>query len=367
MRFPLIRPVMPESSAVLSSINESLTSGQITKGPRLGQFEAAVADVLGVESVVAVSSATVGLALVMRLLTSGVGKIAMPSFTFMATGTAALWAGTTLVFTDVSPVDGNVSIADMQEVAQGSKVIVGVHNFGNPARINEMNALGASLGAAVLFDAAHAFGSKYDGKYVGSDDGVSVFSLSPTKILIAGEGGIIASRDQDLLSELRVLREYGNAGNYSVDGVPGLNGRMSEFHAAMGIVGLRTLESHIEVRNEIAQYYRSRFEQIPSIWLPTVRSEDRSTYKDFTLFVEESEQSSRDGLRSWLAEFEIETKAYWSPPLHAQPGFNSDRSLPVTERLSRECLSIPIWSDMSIEDAKTIADAIEEYFWRSRH
>ncbi|HZW03611.1 MAG TPA: aminotransferase class I/II-fold pyridoxal phosphate-dependent enzyme, partial [Anaerolineaceae bacterium] len=230
----IVRPVLPELSELQADVHTILSSGMVTKGRYLREFEEAVCQHLGVKHAVAVSSCTTGLMLSYKLL-GLTGDVVVPSFTFMATVAALVWNGLRPIYADVDPGTTNLDVAAAERaITPHTTAIVAVHNFGNPADIAELEALAHRHKLKLIFDAAHGFGALYQGVPVGKQGDAQIYSLSPTKLLITGEGGIVATNNDDLAEALRVGREYGNSGAYD-SLFAGLNARMPEFNALMGI------------------------------------------------------------------------------------------------------------------------------------
>src|SRR5438093_1590971 len=207
---PIVHPLLPNFTALANGVKSILGSGMVTKGQYLHAFEAAVAQHLGVKHAVAVSSCTTGLMLTYQGLDL-TGDVVVPSFTFMATVSSLVWAGLRPVFADVDLGTTNLDPAAAEAaITPRTSAIVAVHNFGNPADIDALQALADRHSLRLIFDAAHGFGALYQGVPVGPQGDVNVYSLSPTKLLIAGEGGIVATNNNDLAEKIRIGREYGN-------------------------------------------------------------------------------------------------------------------------------------------------------------
>ena len=208
-------------------------------------------------------------------------------------------------------------------------------------------------GIRLFFDAAHAFGSIHAGSRVGGFGDGEVFSLSPTKVVVAGEGGIIATDDDLLAERCRFGRDYANPGDYDCRFV-GLNARMSEPHAAMALGSLEGLDDRLAQRNAMASAYRALLDGTPGISFPQVLPGDYSTFKDFTILVdEEAFGLSADDLARALAADGVDTRRYYSPPVHRMQAYRftsgSDGNLPVTDRVAGQVLTLPLWIDMSRE------------------
>ena len=264
---PLVKPVLPTvTDELLGQIKDLLESGMLTKGRYLTEFEATIADYLNVKHVVATSSCTLGLLLTYSGL--GLGKrdeVLVPSFTFMATVHPLMWVGAKPVLVDIDPDTWNISIEHVKRsITDRTSAIVAVHNFGNPAQIVELAQIASEYGLKLIFDSAHGFGTSYRGTQVGSFGDAEVFSLSPTKLLIGGEGGVVATDNEQLAEYVRVGREYGNSGDYGSD-FPGLNARLTEFNALLAMKCLANLEFHVAERNRVANLFREGLKDVPGV------------------------------------------------------------------------------------------------------
>jgi dTDP-4-amino-4,6-dideoxygalactose transaminase len=359
---PFVRPLLPSYDELGREVAGILESGMVTKGAHLRAFEEAVADHLGVTHAVAVSSCTTGLMLTYRGL-GLTGDVVVPSFTFMATVSALVWAGLRPVFADVSGETFNLDAeAAKDAVTKTTSAIVAVHNFGNPADLDALQSVAHRLGLPLILDAAHGFGSLYEGQPVGRQGKAQVYSLSPTKLLIAGEGGIVATNDDDLAESIRIGREYGNAGNYD-SRFAGINARMPEFNALLGLHSLQRLETAARRRNEIAALYCDQLTPLPGIGFQEVRRNCRSSFKDFSITIDpDAFGMSRDELARALTAENIDTRKYYDPPVHRQTAYRGwappAGTLPHTERLAERILSIPVWSHMDEATARGVCQAI---------
>lgn len=361
-RVNIVRPVLPSFTDVAADAEGIFASGMVTKGTHLRAFEDAVAEHLGVRHAVAVSSCTTGLMLTYRGL-GLTGDVVVPSFTFMATVSALIWAGLRPVFADVDFDTTNLDpVAAEAAITPDTSAIVAVHNFGNPAEIDALQKVADRHGIKLVFDAAHGFGALYKGEPVGPQGNAHVYSLSPTKLLIAGEGGVVATNDDDLAERVRIGREYGNSGNYD-SAFAGINARMPEFNALMGLHSLQMLESAARRRNEVASLYREEMGALPGIGFQQSHDGNRNSYKDFSITVDPDVFGlSRDDLAVALEAENVDTRKYYEPPVHRQTAYNrfatGDEMLDNTELLASHSLSLPIWSHMSDEIALDICRAV---------
>lgn len=365
---PLVSPLLPSFADMAEGIQNILGSGMVTKGQHLRAFEAAVAEHLGVKHAIGVSSCTTGLMLTYQAL-GLTGDVVVPSFTFMATVSALAWAGLRPIFADVGADTTNLDPAAAEAaITPATTAIVAVHNFGNPADIDVLQTIADRHGLKLIFDAAHGFGALYQGAPVGRQGDAQIFSLSPTKLLIAGEGGIVATNDDRLAEKIRMGREYGNSGNYD-SAFAGFNARMPEFNALMGLRSLAMLEDAARRRNEMAALYREELGCLPGIGFQEVRQGNRNSYKDFSITVDPTAFGmSRDELTLALAAENVDTRKYYDPPVHRQTAYrryDNGRPLPETDWLSTHSLSLPIWSHMSDEIALGICQAVRRIHERA--
>jgi dTDP-4-amino-4,6-dideoxygalactose transaminase len=363
---PFLRPFAAPYDRVERRFREAYAAGSFTKGGELVRFEKAAADYLGVSHVVAVSSCTLGLTLVYRALGLS-GEVIVPSFTFMATVSSVLWADCEPVFADI---DRDTFLLDLERVEAAitprTSAIVAVHLYGSPAPVEALEALASRHGLRLVFDAAHGFGSLRDGRPLGAGGTAEVFSSSPTKLLVTGEGGVVATDDAGLAEDIRVLREYGNPGDYDSRSV-GVNARMPEIAAIMGDEGLLVLEENALARNAIAARYIDRLATVPGIRVQRVDPRHRSSYKDFSIVVIPEEfGATRDELVAYLDGRGVETRNYYVPPVHRHQAYRDfgarfDALLPVTDWISERVTSLPIWTGLANADVDYVSACITEF------
>lgn len=357
----IVRPFLPTFDEISDEVDEILKSGILTKGDYLTAFEEAIKSHLSVKHAIAVSSCTTGLMLTYKWMGSH-GKVIVPSFTFIATISALLWAGLRPTFVDVDINTFNIAPDAIESAITPETIgIVAVHNYGNPADMDTLPQIAERNSLKLICDAAHGFGSLYKGMPVGAQGDAQIFSLSPTKLLICGEGGIVATNNDELASFIRIAREYGNDGKYDCI-IPGINARMPEFNAIIGLHSLKKLEQSAVHRNWIASCFCQKLGKLPGVTFQQVQPGNRNSYKEFTIIIDnDSFGLSRDELAIALAAENIDSRKYYDPPAHLQTAFRHHGDgchLPQTEYLSRNCLSLPIWSHMDEEVVLSICTAV---------
>ncbi len=362
---PITRPTLPRFALIESRVKEILSTGQLTNGKYVREFEKKYAAKFGIKHTVALSSCTDGLTWVMRFLAPG--EIVLPSFTFCATGNAAHLAGHKLVFADCRRDTFNLDPTDVEsKITDRTRAIVATYIYGNPPDIDSLKMIAKKYKVKLILDAAHATGAKSSGRYAGTISWAEVFSLTPTKALCCAEGGMVATADSDLAEFVRLAREYGNPGDYNTRFV-GTNARMTEFNAILGIEGLKRIEKFLAARNVIAARYRKGLGSLPGVSFPEVGKSDYCGYKDFTILIDPNEaRFSRNQLRQYLEANGISVRCYFDPPLHRQRafvdlGYAVGVSLPNTEYVSQNCLSLPMFSHMDSKSQTTIVDCIKSF------
>lgn len=363
-RFRFINPTLPPLERILSEYRQVFQQGLITNGGIVARLEAAICERLGVRHCVAVSSCTSGLMLVMKALGLQ-GEVILPSFTFFATGHAALWNGLTPVFADCDALDWNIDPRAVERaITPRTSAIVAVHLYGNPAQVAELEWLARKRGLKLIFDAAHAFGASYHGHPIGRFGDAEVFSLSPTKLLVAGEGGLVCTNDATLAHRVRAGRNYGDFGSYDPM-LLGLNSRMTEFNAAMALAGLELAPAKITRHNQIAALYTAELDGTPGVGFQQLPPGHLSSYKDYSVRIHpEMFGMTRDQLAAALLRENIETKKYFHPPLHQQTIFRpfaEGAQLPVTEAVADSVLSLPIYESLPAETVRQVAWAIRGF------
>lgn len=376
---PFNRPDMPSSERVGEAVRDAVESGCLTKGPQLAAFEREAARTLGTDEVVGVSSCTSGLMLVLQAVSgiaagctspggpraacraaAGRPEVILPSFIFLAAPAAVRWAGLEPVFAEVDPHTYTLT----PEAAAGAlsprtAAILACHTFGCPCDVEGLAAVAAEAGVPLVIDAAHGLGSTSAGVQVGRGGLAQVFSLSPTKLVVAGEGGLVATDCVCLADAIRAGREYGNDGAYGC-ARPGLNARLPEISAALGRASLLRLPQTAAARREAAATYMRALANVPGIGFQQIPDRCGSSWKDFCIRVEAAAGISRDALRSALADAGIDTRAYYDPPCHRMDAFRqfATTALPVTESLAGSLLALPMGAHVTPAVAGHVATEV---------
>lgn len=359
----IVRPsIIDRADELAGAIRSVLVSGEVTNGPNVRALEGRMAEFLGVREVVAVSSCTLGLALAIRAAGLAGSAVLLPAFTIAATATAALWNGCKVTYVDVDPETFTLDLDDLErKIASGAGLVLGVHLFGNPCAVVEISSIVARAGASVAFDAAQALGASLNGQRLGGFGRFEVFSASPSKHFTTVEGGFVATDDRELAEKVRLGRNYGVTPEYHC-AFPGLNARLSELHAVVGLALLHDVDAFIKNRNEYTRLYRDRLGCLPGLGFQRIRAEAVSAYNYFGLTVDPEQfgLTNRELARALEAEG-IQTKIYYQSPLHREPalGGASGARLPGTDYLVGRILCLPLYNQMEPVLIEEIVSAVQ--------
>jgi dTDP-4-amino-4,6-dideoxygalactose transaminase len=356
---PLSRPLIGEQEK--AAVLRVLESGGLAQGARVAEFEQHFAAYIGVAHAVATSSGTTALHL--ALLAHGIGpgdEVITSSFTFIASPNAVLFTGATPIFADIDPVTFNLDPAAVERaITPRTRAIMPVHLFGLPADMDRFLDIARRHDLLLIEDAAQAHGAAIRGRRAGSF-ATGCFSFYPTKNMTTGEGGIITTNDEQVAERARLLRSHGMKVRYHHD-MLGYNFRMSDIHAAIGIVQMDYLEQWNEIRREHAAYLSRRLQ---GVVVPTEPEGYRHNFHQYTVRVPDGE---RDALLTALTQAGVGTGVYYPIPAHQQPVYlerGYDVSLPVTEQACAEVLSLPVNPLLSSEDLDFVVgrvNALQEH------
>jgi perosamine synthetase len=335
-----------------------LRSGWLTQGSRVEELERDFAKYIGVGDAIAVFNGTCALHTALSALGVGPGdEILVPSFTFIATANAVLYQNARPVFVDIDPQTLNINPEDMElKITKRTKGVIPVHYGGLPAEMDTVNQIAEKHGLFVLEDAAEAIGAVYKGKKVGSLGAATIFSLHAQKVITTGEGGIITTDNEKLAEACRRIRDHGRDAQTKQFVCLGYNYRMTEMQAALGVEQLKKIETIIQKRIANANYLAKRLIQDHNLVLPQVSPHLRHTFMLYTIRV----NSGRDALMEYLHKQGVEAKVYFHP-IHLEPFYKttfdlSEGLLPVTEKVSRQVLSLPVHAKLTQEELDYIAD-----------
>jgi dTDP-4-amino-4,6-dideoxygalactose transaminase len=356
---PYARVSTPPLDRVAERVRPSYEAGRLTNGPLVRSLEEAAAERLGARHVVAVSSATAGLMLCLRIIAPANRAALLPSFTFSASAHAVAWNQLGLRFAECDPLTFHLEPHDAESRLRDAGVIMPTHLFGAPCRAERFEALARRAGCALVFDAAHGFGATRQGRPVGQFGDAEVFSLSPTKVLTAGEGGLVATSHDELARALRRGRDYGNPDGTHPHFI-GLNARMSELHAALALEGITDFDERLARRKVLGCRYDSHINEVSGLRSQAIDSGDEMTFKAYSIVVEPEYGIDRNLLVDALRAEGIDTRCYFDPPVHRQHPYApyGHPELAVTTKLASRIITLPIWPAMSTADVDAVGETL---------
>lgn len=346
----------PLSDEIAAAIARVIDASDYILGAELEAFEREFAAYCGIEHAVGVGSGTAALALGLEALGIGRGdEVIVPAHTYVSSALAVAHAGAEPVFCEVSERTGLIDAeAATGAVGERTAAVMPVHLYGQACDMSAIEELAASRGLAVIEDAAQAHGARWDGRRVGSFGALAAFSFYPTKNLGAlGDAGAVLSADPGVIDRTRLLRMYGWRTRYASETHSTVS-RMDELQAAVLTAKLGHLDEWNATRKRIAQRYRANLDG--AVELPPPDGV-------FHLFVVRT--SHRDQVQAHLAGHGVGTDIHYPLPVHLQPAYaqygDGQGSLPVTERLAREVLSLPIYPELSDDSIDYVCQALRMY------
>jgi len=371
MSVPITKPALTEEEA--RAPYESIKSGWVTQGPKVAEFEKAVAAYVGAKHGVATTSCTTGLHLALATIGVGPGdEVIVPSFTFIASANAILYTGATVVFCEIDPRTYNADPADVEKrITKKTKAIMPVDQIGLACDIAPINEIAKRHGVDVVEDAAPTIGSTYKGRRVGSNAHQTVFSFHPRKVITTGEGGMITTDDDALADKARKLRAHAmsvsdldrhKADRPILEEYPelGFNYRMTDIQASIGLVQIRRLDELLRIRVAKADRYNRELADIKKLRTPYTPAYATHTYQSYCLDLDPS--VDRDDLMARLLRRGVATRRGVMAS-HLEKVY-LDRvgrvSLPITEEKARTTMLIPLFATMTDEEQTYVIDALHE-------
>jgi dTDP-4-amino-4,6-dideoxygalactose transaminase len=369
---PVMKPWLGAEEAQAAA--DAVSSGWVAQGPRVAAFEQAFVTKTGAVAAVAVSSCTTALHLALLALGVGPGdEVIAPSLSFIATVNAIRYTGATPVFADVELLTQNVSAATIKAVTTpDTKAVIAVHQAGIPADMRDIHGFCDPAGIAVVEDAACAIGCTYDGHSLGADSDLVVFSFHPRKVITTGEGGMLTTSNPDWATYLRRLREHGMSvsaadRHHSDKAVieqyldTGFNYRMTDIQAAIGLVQLAKLDEIVARRRFLGQRYLDRLSDIPGAILAADPSYGTTNFQSFWMLLPDGSATGRDDMLTALMGLGISARRGIMAS-HLEPAYagQAHGDLPVTERLTRGSIILPLFHVMTEEEQDHVIGAVRE-------
>ena len=362
----ITKPYLPPLEEFNKYLQEIWESKILTnQGKFHEEFEQLLADYLGVKYVSLFTNGT--LALVTALQTLRItGEVITTPFSFVATTHSLWWNKIKPVFVDIEPNTFNLDPSKIEAaITPQTTAILPVHVYGNPAQVEKIQEIADIYGLKVIYDACHAFGVRLNGQSILNFGDLSVLSFHATKVFTTFEGGAIIARDETTKKRIDFLKNFGFAGETTVV-APGINAKMNEFQAALGILQLKYIEEAIEKRKKVAEAYKERLYNIKGLRLLNDIEGVKHSYSYFPILIDEEEFGlSRDEVYHRLKKNNVHVRRYFYPLISQFPSYKGLESakasnLPVAEEITKKVLCLPIYPELCNRDIDFIVRIIIE-------
>jgi dTDP-4-amino-4,6-dideoxygalactose transaminase len=333
-------------------------------GPLENEFETRLSDYLGVKNCIVTNNGTIGLELAIRALGLS-GEVIVPSFTFVATPHALKWQEVRPVFCDIDPNTHNLDPYKVrQSITPRTTGILGVHIWGRGCAIEELTGLAQEYNLKLLFDAAHAFGCTHNETMIGQFGDAEVFSFHATKYFNTFEGGAITTNDDELAERIRLMHNFGFTGLDSVEYI-GTNGKMSEISAAMGLVGMESIEDFKSINYHNFLTYMNGMANLPGIKMIKYDTNEKNNYQYIVMEIDSEKCGiNRDRLMNILQAENVRARRYFFPGCHRMEPYKTlmptdGERLPETEALVEKSLILPTGTSMDDEKIHQVIELIK--------
>ncbi len=291
------------------------------------------------------------------------GEVITTPFTFVCTAHSLIWNNLTPVFVDIDPNTLNLDPKQIESaISPRTTAILPVHCYGTPCDVEQIQRVADIYGLKTIYDAAHAFGVKYQGKSVLNYGDLSILSMHATKVFNTFEGGAIVCHDEKMKERIGYLKNFGFADEVTVTAA-GINGKMSEFNAALGLLQLQYIDANLAKRKAIDKRYREHFKHIQGITVLTPPKGTQSNYSYFPIFVNEDYPLTRDQLYFTMKDHQINGRRYFYPlisemPMYRQLSSAKADNLPHAHRAANTVICLPIYPDLKLSDVDKICELI---------
>jgi dTDP-4-amino-4,6-dideoxygalactose transaminase len=366
------RPDLPSLEDFIPYLREIWDSKILTNGGPFHQnFEEALCKYLGVKYIALFTNATIGLVTALQALRI-TGEVITTPYSFVATAHSLLWNGIKPVFVDIDPHTLNMDPSKIEAaITPQTTAIMPVHCYGHPCDVDEIRVIADTYGLKVIYDAAHAFGVECHCGSVLQHGDLSVLSFHATKVFTTFEGGAIVCPDEKTRQRINYLKNFGFADEVTVV-APGINGKMSEFNAALGLLQLKGVDAALAQRKAIDERYRAGLADVSGISCVQMAGETRSNYAYFPILVQPDYPLSRDSLYQKFRDNDIYVRRYFYPLISEFPMYRglpsaSHTNLPVAAKLAQQVLCLPIYPGLRIDQVDRILELLRgKLIWSAK-
>jgi dTDP-4-amino-4,6-dideoxygalactose transaminase len=363
----ITRPLLADLQEVDKSLEEIWDSQWLTNGgPKHNQLEEKLKDYLKVPHLSLFNNGTIALITAVQSLRLS-GEVITTPFTFPATTHVLSWNNINPIFCDIDSDSLTIDANKIEKmISPKTTGILGVHVYGMPCNVTKIKEIADKYGLRVIYDAAHAFGTEIDGKGIGTFGDVSMFSFHATKLFHTVEGGALTCNDPHLKPRIDLLKNFGILNEEEVI-MPGINGKMNEVQASIGLINLQLIEEERQRRDAIIKIYKKHLSDIPGIKIFEIPENIRKSYQYFLIRVTDEFGMSRDQLHMELKKYNVITRKYFYPLCsdyscyHHLPSA-SHENLPVASKIVKEVLCLPLYGRLPLEDAEKICQIIKELY-----
>lgn len=360
------QPALPPLEEFVPYLQEIWDSKVLTNnGPFHKRLEVALSEYLGVDQLALFTNGTIALVTALQTLRV-TGEIITTPYSFVCTSHSLLWNELKPVFVDVDPVTLNLDPARIEEaITPRTTAILPVHCYGNPCDVEKIQRIADIYGLRVIYDAAHAFGVQYKGESLLRHGDLSVLSMHATKVFNTFEGGAIVCPDKTTKERIGFLKNFGFADEVTVT-ASGINGKMSEFNAALGLLQLKYIDAALAKRRQIEARYRLYLSDMPGIRLLPVPEDTIGNSAYFPIFIEPDFPLSRDAVYDRFKAMDIFTRRYFYPLISSMPMYRgmpsaSPQNLPNANKAANEVLCLPIYPDLELDQVDRICELLIQF------
>jgi len=359
---PIAKPIFMDKE--IKDVIEVLKSGHVRQGRKTEEFERMFCEKVGCGYAYAVNSGTAALHTAFLSTLKPGDEVIVPAFTFISTASTVMFSNARPVFADIDEETFTISIEDAKEkVSSRTKAIAPVHLFGHAADMKALRQIAEDHNLYIVSDAAQAHGTKVNGKDVGSFDDLNCYSFYATKIITTGEGGMVTTNNKELYERGRLIRSHGQKSKY-YHTLLGLNYRMTDISAVLGLNQLERLDSFVEKRRHNAMSLTEGIKKIEGIRPPVVKSNVYHSFYQYSVLMDLSKyKCSRDEFLEALKAENIECIVHYPVPLTKQPALAGNLKVnecPVAEDVSKRIFSIPVHPQLDSSDIEKILEALEK-------
>lgn len=362
------KPLLPPLASMYEELESIWASGQLTNsGPKHAALEETLIGMLRVPNLSLFNNGTIAMIVACQSLRLS-GEVITTPFTFPATPHVLTWNGIQPVFCDIDPhslcIDANKLEGLITAKTTG---ILGVHVYGNPCDVLKIQEIADRYGLRIIYDAAHAFGVELQDRGIGTFGDISMFSFHATKLFHTMEGGALTFNDKNLKARIELLKNFGIKNEEEVI-LPGINGKMNEMQASVGLLVSKQVEEEREKRSEIMSRYMAKLGGIPGLSFVTANANFRNSYQYCVIRVDKDLLGkSRDELHTFLKTYNVYTRKYFYPLCSEYSCYKhipsaDPTNLPIATKAVQEVLCLPLYGTLGLDAVETISDLIIQFF-----